>query len=301
MSRPNFCMIAVAAAVCLSPMGLSLAVAQPAAAPAAAPVQRPSPLLIKVTDTIYQVRNVGYNVSDITPIGGNVTIIMTPEGVVLVDAKVPAMHDDLMAKIASLTKAPVKYVILTHNHPDHSSGAEQMKAAGDVVITSQGTRENLIRNGQVVRPQVAYSGQTVLFPGGVEMRLTEYTGHTRGDTTVYLPESKLLIAGDLVTVPDEIPGIVNYGDGGGWEDWGRTLDAIAKVDFDQLIGGHGPVLTKAEFLTFKSKIDGIRSRVRELNRQRKTAEEIGQTLQREFNWGNGGPGGNIVGMMQELR
>ena len=47
----------------------------------------------------------------------------------------------------------------------------------------------------------------------------------------------VVVAGDLVTTPDTIPQIVNYGDGGSWTDLGRTLDAIAAMDFDFLVGG----------------------------------------------------------------
>ena len=55
-------------------------------------------------------------------------------------------------------------------------------------------------------------------------------------------------AGDLVATPDTIPAIVNYGDGGSWTDLGRALDEVAALDFDTLIGGHGPALSRADFL-----------------------------------------------------
>ena len=104
-----------------------------------------------------------------------------------------------------------------------------------------------------------------------------------------------------MATPDTIPPIVNYGDGGSWTDLGRTLDEVATLDFDTVIGGHGPVLTRAEFLTYRDKIAAIRERVRVLNRERKTQDEIAQTLVREFNWGSGPAAGNLAGMLQELR
>ena len=73
------------------------------------------------------------------------------------------------------------------------------------------------------------------------------------------------------------------------------------MDFDTLIGGHGPALTKAEFLKFRDRAAAIRERVRALNRERKSQEEIAQTVLKEFNWGTGPAAGNIAGMMQELR
>jgi len=82
---------------------------------------------------------------------------------------------------------------------------------------------------------------------------------------------------------------------------GRTLDQVAMLDFDTLISGHGPVLTKAEFLKYRDRTAAIRERVRALNRERKTQEEITGTLIKEFNWGSGPAAGNIPGMLQELR
>ena len=73
------------------------------------------------------------------------------------------------------------------------------------------------------------------------------------------------------------------------------------MDFDVLIGGHGPNLTKAELHRFRDKVRGIRERFRALNRDKKSQDEIAQALIKEFNWGSGPAAGNLAGMMQELR
>ena len=116
-----------------------------------------------------------------------------------------------------------------------------------------------------------------------------------------IPSARVVIAGDLVATPDTIPAIVNYGDGGSWTDLGRALDEVAKLDFDTLVGGHGPVLSRADFLKYRDRIAALRERFRALNRERKTQDEITQTLLKEFNWGTGPAAGNIAGMLQELR
>jgi len=121
------------------------------------------------------------------------------------------------------------------------------------------------------------------------------------DTVAYLPGPRVVIAGDLVTTPDTIPQIVNYGDRGNWTDMGKALDEIAKIDFDFLIAGHGLVLTKQEFLKHRDKVAGIRERLLELNRQGKSQEEIRQKLVSEFNYGAGFEAGQIAPMMLELK
>ena len=240
-------------------------------------------------------------VAEIGQNGGNATVLVTPEGVVLIDTKNDRVHDDLVAKVRSVTDRPIKYAVLTHSHADHSAGAAKLQAMGVTVVGTVATRENMMRTNAPGAPQVTYTGYSQVVLGGKEVQLREFRGHTRGDTVALIPSARVIVAGDLVTTPDSIPTIVNYGDGGSWSDLGRTLDEVAKLDFDTLIGGHGPALSKAEFLKYRDRIAAIRERFRALNRERKTQDEITQTLIKEFNWGTGPAAGNIPGMLQELR
>jgi len=265
------------------------------------PAPAPPPRLVKVADDLYVIQNANHTVAEIGQNGGNVSIIVTSDGVILVDSKFERMHDDIMAKVKSITDKPVRYMVLTHNHGDHSGGSARLQAMGVTVVSSVASRENMARANAPGRAQVAYSGYSELTLGGTRLELREFRGHTRGDTVVSLPARRAVIAGDLVTTPDSIPAIVNYADGGSWTELGESLESIARMDFDVLVGGHGPNLTKAELLKFRDKAAGIRERFRALNREKKSQDEIAQTLIKEFNWGSGPAAGNLAGMMQELR
>jgi glyoxylase-like metal-dependent hydrolase (beta-lactamase superfamily II) len=267
------------------------------------PAQAPAPLprLVKVTDELYVIQNVNHTVGEIGQNGGNVTVIVTGEGVILVDSKNERMHDDVVAKVKSVTAQPIRYMVLTHNHGDHSGGSAPLQALGVMVVSSIASRDNMARTNAPGRAPIAYSGYAELSLGGKRLELREFRGHTKGDTVITLPAARAVIAGDLVTTPETIPTIVNYADGGNWTELGQSLDAIAKMDFDVLIAGHGPNLTQAEFVKYRDKTAGIRERFRTLNRERKTQEEIAQTLVKEFDWGTGPAAGNLAGMMQELR
>jgi cyclase len=259
------------------------------------------PKLVKVKDDVYVIQNQENTVAQIGPYGGNVTIYLNSDGVILFDSKNDQMHDDIVSKVKSLTNKPIKYVVLTHNHADHAGGAAKMQQIGATLVISEEDRRNMQRGSQAGLPQMTYHERAQLFLGGKEVQLREFCGHTDGDTVAVLPAARIVIAGDLVTTPDTIPQIVNYGDRGNWTDMGKTLDEIAKMDFDFLIGGHGPVLTKQEFLKHRDKVAAIRERLRELNRQGRNQEEITQTLLKEFNYGTGPAAGNISGMMLELK
>jgi glyoxylase-like metal-dependent hydrolase (beta-lactamase superfamily II) len=270
-------------------------------AQAQSPAPAPPPRLIKVADNLFVIQNANHTVQEIGQNGGNVTVIVTPEGVVLVDSKNEKMHEDILAKVKSVTSQPVRYMILTHNHGDHSGGSARLQAIGVTVVSSVGARRNMERANMAGAAPIAFAGYAELNVGGTRLELRELRGHTRGDTVITLPAQRTVLAGDLVTTPDSIPAIVNYADGGNWTELGESLDTVAKMDFDVLIAGHGPNLTKAELLKFRDKTAGIRERFRALNRQRKSQEEIAQTLIKEFNWGTGPAAGNLAGMMQELR
>ncbi len=265
------------------------------------PPPGPPPQLVKVKDDLYIVQNQANNMADLIGYGGNASIFLTDDGVILIDSKSDREHDDLVAEIKSLTDKPVKYVILTHNHADHSGGVPKMEALGARVIISAADRDNMLRGKQAGAPDFGYSGSANFKLGGKDVDLFEYRGHTRGDTVVYFPADRVIILGDLLTTAETIPMIVSYPDGGTWTDWRNSIDAILKMDFDTAIPGHGPMVTKAQVAELRNKMGAVMERIRALNREKKSQQEIADTVVKEFNWGFGPSAGNIAGMMQELR
>jgi len=259
------------------------------------------PELVKVKDDLYILQNVNSTMGDLVAYGGNAAIYVTSAGVILVDSKSDREHDDLVAKLKTLTDKPVEYVILTHNHGDHTGGAAKLQAIGATLLISANDRENMARANLPGTPDIGYSGKAQVILGGKEVQLREFRGHTRGDTVVYFPADRVICLGDLLTTEDAIPIIVNYADGGDWMDWSTSIDEILKMDFDTAIPGHGPMITKHQLVEMRKKFGMLLERVREMNRDRKTQEEITQALIKEFNWGAGPSAGQIPGMMIELR
>ena len=265
------------------------------------PPPGPPPELVKVKDDLYILQNVNSTMGDLVAYGGNAAIYVTSAGVILVDSKSDREHDDLVAKLKTLTDKPVEYVILTHNHGDHTGGAAKLQAIGATLLISANDRDNMARANLPGTPNIGYTGKAQVILGGKEVQLREFRGHTRGDTVVYFPADRVICLGDLLTTADAIPMIVNYADGGDWMDWSTSIDEILKMDFDTAIPGHGPMITKHQLVEMRKKFGMLLERVREMNRDRKTQEEITQALIKEFNWGAGPSAGQIPGMMIELR
>lgn len=143
--------------------------------------QPPPPQLHKVADSTYAIENANADMADLIYWGGNAIAYVTNVGVILVDSKFPRAHDDLVAKIKSVTDKPIKYVILTHHHGDHAGGAEQLENEGATVIISADDRDAMAHTpNQKWTPALGYVGHMSLILGGKEVDLIQMRGHTRG-------------------------------------------------------------------------------------------------------------------------
>src|SRR4051794_41113418 len=96
--------------------------------------------LVKIQDDLY----VGHN--DLVP--GSSTALITNEGVILVDDKFDVDHDGIMAQLKKVTDKPIKYVINTHHHGDHSGGNEKMQKMNVQVVASEEARQNMVDGKQ---------------------------------------------------------------------------------------------------------------------------------------------------------
>jgi glyoxylase-like metal-dependent hydrolase (beta-lactamase superfamily II) len=213
--------------------------------------------------------------------GGNVLVLVTSEGLVLVDGKYEDQYDALIKVIREkISTKPIKYVINTHFHSDHSGGNARLLPAGATVISSIRGRDNIINKVQPGAPvsmtpaNVTFEGQMRLFVGGQEVRLTQWgPSHTGTDVTVYFPRDRVAATGDLMTnfkLPPGVvlpPGPLDYNGGGSLAGWIATLDAlIATEGYDKVVPGHGSISTKADIATYRKKLAEMRDHVTALLR-----------------------------------
>jgi cyclase len=217
--------------------------------------------------------------------GGNVAVYITNEGVILVDDKFDYDYNDIMAKVKSVTNQPVKYVLNTHHHGDHTGSNPQFLPTAEV-ISHVNARKNMVDGKQPGPPRVTFTEETVLFLGGKEVRARYFgRGHTNGDVMVYFPALRVLHTGDLMAGTSPL---IDYGGGGSLVEWTGTLDNAMKTwDFDTVIPGHGPVAKKADMLVYRNNVDKLRTRVSGLIRESKSKDDIAKVVQSEFGWAPG--------------
>lgn len=232
---------------------------------------------IKLKDDLYVIHN------DFVP--GNTTAFITPAGVVLVDDKFEIDHDGIMAELKKITPQPVKYVINTHHHPDHSGGNAKLQALNAVVVASENAVQNMIEAKQTGLPTVGVGNTAHLHVGGKDVEIFYFgRSHTNGDVVVRFPADRTLAAGDMFTYGDATPELVDYSGGGSAKEWTSTLDGALQLDFDAVVPGHGTVTTKQEMRKFRDSTLKLRMRVHDLVVQKKTRDDIAKMLQSEFHW-----------------
>ena len=187
----------------------------------------------------------------------NAGFIVMNDAVLVIDTHmVPEAARELVAKIETITPLPVRYVINTHWHPDHTHGNASYVAAfgSDTIFISHTTTradiatlgsEALARNRvkiaalakvELVLPNLTFSSELHLHMANRRIQLLFFgRGHTRGDIVVYLPDDKLAFVGDLVT------GGPPFARDGYPFAWISTLQTLQQLDIQTVVAGHGNI------------------------------------------------------------
>jgi glyoxylase-like metal-dependent hydrolase (beta-lactamase superfamily II) len=258
--------------------------------------QPPQLTINKVKDDLYNIEGDG----------GNVAVYVTSEGVILVDDKYEQDFEGIVAMVKTVTNQPVKYVLSTHHHADHSGGNSKFLPVAEIISTAN-ARKNIVEHRQSNAPpgmagaRVVFTEETSVFLGGKEARAHYFgRGHTNGDAIVYFPALRTIHTGDLMA--GNTP-LIDYPGGGSLVQWTTTLDAALKLDFDTVIPGHGPVTNKAGLLAYRNNVEKLRSRATHLIREGKGQEEVGKAMMADFGWAATSlqMQWSLPGMMAELK
>ena len=231
---------------------------------------------VKTTD-------LGRNTYMLEGAGGNVTIAVGSDGVIMVDAQFAPMHNNLKAAIAKLTNQKVKYLINTHYHGDHTGGNAAFGKEGAIIVAHQNLKDRLANppagaNGQTpaaappeALPKQMYTDKTTVSTGGRTAQLTHIAAHTDTDTVVYFPDANVLAVGDTGG-PNRYPNIALGGSIDGMISGVETYLKIGNAQ-TKIVPGHGPLSTKADFQAYHDMLVKMRDRVAKLKSEGKTADQ----------------------------
>jgi len=244
------------------------------------------------------------NISVLQGSGGNIGVLAGRDGLLLVDAGIAVSRDKILAALASIQPGPVRYVINTHWHWDHTDGNGWLREAGATILADRNITKRLTETIRVVEwehtftpipeaqlPNLLIDGQSVLPFDGEDIMIGAYaSAHTDGDLSVYFPKADVLQTGDIFW-NGYFP-FIDYVTGGSIDGTIRsveeTLDRV--TDHTQIVPGHGPVGNRADLLAFRNMLIDVRARVAALKRQGKSlADTIAArpTADHDQKWGTG--------------
>lgn len=222
--------------------------------------------------------------------GGNSTVIVGANGVIVVDAKTTkAGGQQLLASIAKNTPKPVTTVIETHSDDDHVNGIAAFPAGVKIIAHENNMKEQeaALAGGPGVQPpdhmpppsdrlptQVVSATKTTLTVDGEKLELYHWApAHTSGDLVVYLPKYKIVATGDIIDAYNPYPHI-HDDKHGSCEGWLTTARGIAALDATTFIPGHGNLQTRADIEKRISDAQERYTKVKELVAQGKSLAEV---------------------------
>ncbi len=216
-------------------------------------------------------------------LGGNIGVSYGPDGTVLIDDQFAPLTDKITAAVARLGAPPVRYLVNTHWHFDHSGGNENLGKAGVTIFAHDNVRVRMAAGGKVAGnvtpPAPAAALPVVTYAQGLTFHLNGddidavFTGggHTDGDTVLLWRKANVLHTGDLMMNGLGFPFIDISSDGNALR-LVTTLDRVLAMTnaSTKIIPGHGPVATRADLQAWRTMIAGAVETVRKARARKQT-------------------------------
>ena len=246
----------------------------------AAAQQTPAP--VNVTTTKF-----GSNFYAIDGRGGRMGALVGPDGVFLVDAQFPDVTERIVAAIRQVSNAPLRMLVNSHVHGDHTGGNENFAKLGVTLMSRPMLRARLASppapaNGGAAPavapaslPVVTFDDRTVIHMNGERIHLIPLrAAHTDGDTGVYFEVADVLMTGDVFRSIGH--SYFDLANGGTLTGMVAALDLLASTAGPNttVIPGHGDITNRAAILAHRDVLLAVRDKVLALMRQGQTVEQI---------------------------
>jgi len=225
--------------------------------------------------------------------GGNIAVQTGDEGVLVVDTGLAQNADNLIAAIKKLSDAPIRWILNTHFHPDHTGGNEALSKIGRKTNGQQAeilSHENVLTRMSapaVKRPTASWPTDTyfpeekdIFFNGEAVMLYHETNAHTDGDSIVFFRSSDVVVAGDTL-VTTSYPFIDQANGGtiqGELNALNRILDIAVPAHEQEggtyVISGHGRICDEADVLEYRDMVTIVRDRIQDMVKRGLTLDQV---------------------------
>lgn len=220
--------------------------------------------------------------------GGNIGVSHGEDGFVLIDDQYAPLTPKIRAALAAIGREPVRFVLNTHWHGDHTGGNEDFGSGGALIVAHHNVRKRLAAGGfmeafkrQVppapakALPVVTFGEDVSFHLNGQELRAFHVAAaHTDGDAVVHFPQANVVHLGDLYF--NGLYPVIDYGSGGHIEGMVAAIDRVLPLVDDKtiVIPGHGPLSNRAQLVAYRGMLATVAQRLRVLLREGKTLAEV---------------------------
>lgn len=229
------------------------------------------------------------NISVLLGAGGNIAVLTGADGKLLIDAEIVTVRPQVAEALASINADPVKQLINTHWHFDHTGGNDWLHQAGASILAQENTRKHLLKDTRVEKiweytfpaapsgaiPSTVFKEDHTVHANDYTLVLKHYLpAHTDSDISVHFTEADVFHTGD--TFWNRNYPYIDYSTGGSIDGAIRAAEAnLAKItDKMIVIPGHGAVSSKADLILFRDVLVDIREKVAALKKQGRSLAEV---------------------------
>jgi cyclase len=233
----------------------------------------------KLTDSLYMLAGAG----------GNIGLSIGPDAVFLVDDQYAPLTPKILAAIAKLTDKPVRFVLNTHWHGDHTGGNANLGQAGAIILAHENVRKRMSTeqfieftrsavppSPPVALPMVTFSGGVVTFYlNGDEVRASYMpNAHTDGDVVVQFVKGDVVHTGDVLW--NGLYPFIDVSSGGSVEGTIAACDRLLGMvrESTRVIPGHGPLATLADLRAYRDMLATVSGRIKAMIAAGRTREQI---------------------------
>src|SRR4030095_5396485 len=235
----------------------------------------------KITESIYMLEGAG----------GNIGVLTGKDGTVIIDDQFAPLTEKIKAALAKISDQPVRFVINTHYHGDHTGGNENLGGEGAIIVAHENVRKRLSTDQFMAAfkrevkaspyaalPKVTFTDSVTFHMNGETVNVFYVkNAHTDGDVIIHFKESNIFHTGD-VFVRYGFP-FIDQGAGGSIDGMIKATDLLIARTNDQskIIPGHGALAAKKDLFDYKSMLVTVRKRIADGIAQGKTLEQIVDT------------------------
>ena len=213
--------------------------------------------------------------------GGNIGVSAGEDGVFLIDDQFAPLTGKIRAAVAEISDQPIRFLINTHYHGDHTGGNENFGSAGTLIMAHDNVRVRLLNpsNGEPAAPAalpvVTYSDQASLHINGDDARAVHISrAHTDGDTIIHFQDANVIHMGDIF-FRDWYP-FVDVNGGGNVDGVITAVNWALEQSNDEtiIIPGHGPIATPNDLRRYRDMLVDTRGRIAALVEEGMSEDDV---------------------------